>query len=237
MARARGAAAALALVAGALCGIALVWGTAARRAELLNGIDGSLVVGVQPRPARRSASPARDGHTLASPGMPAWPRLLAMRRRPRRRSTAGLEWHGATTQAAAWPAGADCGALAQGASQLAGGGYKSISTNSISLSGKVDQMLKKVKAIKSDFYNLEADFKTEAHRQISISLKPRGDKGPTGRLREAPCAAAALARDWGAPRGTVQTPLTLRGCVLSTCLSLTDSRAGRGGRVEQVRRG
>ena len=70
-------------------------------------------------------------------------------------------------------------------------------------------MLKKVKAIKSDFYNLEADFKTEAHRQISISLKPRGDKGPTGRLREAPCAAAALARDWGAPRGTVQTPLTL----------------------------
>ena len=44
MARARGAAAALALVAGALCGIALVWGTAARRAELLNGIDGSLVV-------------------------------------------------------------------------------------------------------------------------------------------------------------------------------------------------
>ena len=68
MARARGAAAALALVAGALCGIALVWGTAARRAELLNGIDGSLVVGVQPRPARWSASPARDGHTLASRG-------------------------------------------------------------------------------------------------------------------------------------------------------------------------
>lgn len=71
--------------------------------------------------------------------------------------------------------------MLQGASQLAGG-YKSISTNSVSLEGKVDQMLKKVKAIKSDFYNLEADFKTQAHRQLSISLKPRGDKGPTGQL-------------------------------------------------------
>ena len=49
-------------------------------------------------------------------------------------------------------------------------------------------MLKKVRAIKSDFDDLEADFKTQAHRQISISLKPRGDKGPTGRLRDAALA-------------------------------------------------
>jgi len=43
-------------------------------------------------------------------------------------------------------------------------------------------MLKKVKAIKRDFENLEADYKTQAHRQISIELKPRGDKGQTGIL-------------------------------------------------------
>ncbi len=61
-------------------------------------------------------------------------------------------------------------------------GYQSISTNSVSLEGKVNQMLKKVKAIKRDFENLEADYKTQAHRQISIELKPRGDKGPTGIL-------------------------------------------------------
>ena len=46
----------------------------------------------------------------------------------------------------------------------------------------MNQMLKKVKAIKRDFENLEADYKTQAHRKISIELKPRGDKGPTGIL-------------------------------------------------------
>ena len=60
------------------------------------------------------------------------------------------------------------------------GGYAGISTNALTLEGKVDQMLKKVKAIKSNFYNLEADFKTAAPRQLTISLKPRGDKGPPG---------------------------------------------------------
>lgn len=68
----------------------------------------------------------------------------------------------------------------QSSSQLASNNYNAISTNSVSLEGKVDQMLKKVKAIKSDFYDLEADYKTAAHRQLSISLKPRGDKGPPG---------------------------------------------------------
>ena len=40
----RGAAAVLALVAGGVCGIALILSTATRRAELVDGIDGSLVV-------------------------------------------------------------------------------------------------------------------------------------------------------------------------------------------------
>jgi hypothetical protein len=133
-----------ALAAGALCGIALVLTTKHRHVELLNGIDGSLVVSPKPHPpAGRSIRTALQTRNADIRG---FLRACAMR---------------------------------QGASQLAGG-YKSISTNSVSLEGKVDQMLKKVKAIKSDFYNLEADFKTQAHRQLSISLKPRGDKGPTG---------------------------------------------------------
>ena len=91
----RGQAAALALVAGALCGIALIFDVVHRHTELMDGIDSSF-------------------------------------------------------------------------SQLAGGsGYKAISTNSVSLEGKVDQMIKKAKAIKSDLYNLEADFKAAAPRQLT----------------------------------------------------------------------
>lgn len=51
----RGAAAVLALVAGAVCGIALVLGTAPRRAELVGGIDGSLVVSAGAAAAARGA--------------------------------------------------------------------------------------------------------------------------------------------------------------------------------------
>ena len=44
MGRGKGAAATLALVAGAICGVALVLNAADRRTELMNGIDGSLAV-------------------------------------------------------------------------------------------------------------------------------------------------------------------------------------------------
>lgn len=58
----RGAAAVLALVAGAVCGIALVLSTATRRAELVDGIDGSLVVSAgRPAAARGAGASVRDG--------------------------------------------------------------------------------------------------------------------------------------------------------------------------------
>mmetsp|Transcript_50841 Transcript_50841/g.158884 ORF Transcript_50841/g.158884 Transcript_50841/m.158884 type:complete len:293 (-) Transcript_50841:53-931(-) len=52
--------------------------------------------------------------------------------------------------------------------------------SSVSLEGAVNKMLKKVKSIRHDFYNIEADFKTHAHRKVNIALMPRGDRGPTG---------------------------------------------------------
>jgi len=66
---------------------------------------------------------------------------------------------------------------------------------------QVDLMIKKVKAIKSDFYNLEADFKTQAHRQLSIALKPRGNKGPAGMCINIP--------NWGARQRSAITLYTL----------------------------
>ena len=58
----RGAAAVLALVAGAVCGIALVLNTATRRAELVDGIDGSLVVSAgRPAAARGAGASLCDG--------------------------------------------------------------------------------------------------------------------------------------------------------------------------------
>jgi hypothetical protein len=41
-------------------------------------------------------------------------------------------------------------------------------------------MLSKVKVLKEQFQDTQADFKEHAHRVINISLKPRGDRGPTG---------------------------------------------------------
>ena len=82
----RGAAAVLALVAGAVCGIALVLGTAPRRAELVGGIDGSLVVSAGAAAAARGAGASvRDGKGIVCVCAP--PFLLE---RPRGQSVAGL---------------------------------------------------------------------------------------------------------------------------------------------------
>jgi hypothetical protein len=44
----------------------------------------------------------------------------------------------------------------------------------------VKRMSKTLKKLKSNFFNLEADLQTHAHRQLDIALKPRGDTGAAG---------------------------------------------------------
>lgn len=41
-------------------------------------------------------------------------------------------------------------------------------------------MMRKLRALRSDFGNLKADFSTHAPRVLNIALKPRGARGKTG---------------------------------------------------------
>ena len=38
-------------------------------------------------------------------------------------------------------------------------------------------MIQRAKALSSDLSDLEAEFKTHAHRKVSITLRPRGNRG------------------------------------------------------------